>query len=305
MSNELEHAFAALSADAATARLEPASAIRRRGDRRTATRAVAGAAAVAVALAGVTIGAHAVLAGPGRPTPMPMPVPADSPAPAVNPTPPAEIPAPAESRNSTPPVKGQPPTQEQTTPANQIPSSIPASAFLLAGDAPGKAGQPERKGASDLPLFCDAYYEHSEKRAIQATQTLMYQGSDAPADSTPQAVVDETIMVFRGQGAEDFMDDLRAAVRACPRQDEERNILRGSAGTGDESMLIERNRPATRGDGEPMGDGSLYREYFVAIRVGDSIAFVDHNGWENWSAERSETQILAKRAGTRLVNWRQ
>ncbi|MEV6494533.1 hypothetical protein AB0M20_38805 [Actinoplanes sp. NPDC051633] len=121
MSNELERAFAALSADAGYVLLEPASAIRKAGDRRTATRAAAGVAAGVVALAGVSIGAHAVLADPDRTTP----VPADSPAPTPS------------TQFGIPPVKGEPPRRSgDATPGESPKSNVPPGAEAVVPPPP-------------------------------------------------------------------------------------------------------------------------------------------------------------------------
>lgn len=59
--DDLTRAFAALSGDAGHARLAPAAAVRKRGDRRTLTRSLAGVAAAAVLVAGVLVGPRLVL----------------------------------------------------------------------------------------------------------------------------------------------------------------------------------------------------------------------------------------------------
>ncbi|MEV7628569.1 hypothetical protein [Actinoplanes sp. NPDC089786] len=302
MSNDLERAFASLSADADRAQLAPARAVRRRGDRQTLSRAVAGAAAVIVLVTGVTVGARMVLAGPDRDEPPP--VPAASPtltSPSPSPSPSAV--APARSTPSTT-SKSSPPPETPETP--EIPSSIPARAFLQASDAPGEGGTPERQGAGDhdLPEFCGNGYEQRGDLGIRATQLMYYRSADAPPDSTPKSAVFEDIMVFRGDGAEQFMDDLRAAVRDCPSPKNDKNVSRGPLGAGDESLLIERNHPAMTDEGVPAGDGSLHRVYFSAIRVGDAVAVVSDTGWESGSADRADTEHLAARAAIRLENWR-
>lgn len=299
MSNDLERAFASLTADADRAQLAPARAVRRRGDRQTLSRAVVGTAAVIVLVTGVTVGARMVLAGPDRDEPPPVP--------AASPT--LASPSPSVSPSAAAPPRSTPSTTSKSSPppeTPEMPSSIPARAFLQASDAPGEGGTPERQGAGDhdLPEFCGNGYEQRGDLGIRATQLMYYRSADAPPDSTPKSAVFEDIMVFRGDGAEQFMDDLRAAVRDCPSEKSDKNVSRGSLGAGDESLLIERNHPEMTDEGVPTGDGSLHRVYFSAVRVGDAVAVVSDTGWESGSADRADTEHLATRAATRLKNWR-
>ncbi|MFG1603665.1 hypothetical protein [Actinoplanes sp. NPDC049265] len=308
MSNELERAFAALSSDADQARLAPADAVRRHGNRQTAARAVAGAAAVVVLVTGVTFGARMVLAGPGPQLPAPPP---PSPSPSVSPP----APPPAVQRSSAPPPPAADPTTPATTPPSSTPSSpaspkipgaIPARAFVRASDAPGQGAEPERLGAGDhdLPDFCGNDFARRDDLGIRATQLMLYKSAGAPPESTPKSAMYEDIMVFRGDGAAKFMADFRAAVSACPSDEPDTNTSLGPVGAGDESLLVERSSPALTDEGLPAGDGSLHKIYFAAVRVNDAVAFIADTGWESASADRTDTTHLAKRAATRLASWR-
>lgn len=311
MSNELERAFAALSSDADAAGLAPAESVRRRGNRQTAARALAGAAAVAVLVTGVTFGTRMVLAGPGPQLPAPPP-PAPSFSPVMPPpsTAPSPPPAPRRSAEAPPatpksgPSTVTPPSSAPSTP--EIPGTIPARAFLRASDAPGEGGTPERLGAGEhaLPDFCGADYAGDDDLGVRATQRMYYRSADAPADSTPKSVLYEDVMVFRGDGAERFMDDLRAAVAGCRSDEPDRNRSLGPVGAGDESLLVERSNPAMTGEGEPVGNGSRHTIYFAAVRQGDAIAFLSDNGWETASADQADTTHLTERAAARLKSWR-
>lgn len=305
MSIELERAFAALSSDADRAGLAPPESIRREGDRQRLTVGLAAAAAVAVLVTGVSVGAR-VLAGPGRPPT----VPAVTPGPA---SPPPGAPSPSPSRIRLPlgtvPVSPSKLPLLPAAPAEtpDIPGSIPARAFVWAADAPGEGSTPQRHGAGDhdLPDFCGRSYEQRSATGIRATQLMLYKSAGAPADSTPKSALYEDVIVFRGDGAEEFMADLRAAVGDCPGEEgDERNVSLGGLGAGDDSLLIERNNPAMTDEGIPVGDGSLHRVYFAAIRIGDSVAFLDDTGWESGSADRADTTHLARKAADRLAAWR-
>jgi hypothetical protein len=302
MSNELDRAFGALTKDAGYARLAAAQDLRKRGDHRMIAQTVMALAAAAVLVAGVAVGTGVVLAGPHRTAPLPADSSTPSPSRPVSPA----APSGSSSATSPPAVPGS------SAAGRTIPKSIPAQAFLGASDVPGKTVDgPTRLGAGgqSLPNFCGADYEHDRQIGVRATQYVAFTEASAPPNSTPKAAIYEDVIVYRGSSAQAFMNDLRAAVRNCPTQTDGvgftlRNYLRGSLGTGDDSLLIERTRPATGDAGEPTGDGTLHHTYWAVVRIGDSIAFVSNSGWESVSADKADAGFLGKRASIRLAAWR-
>ncbi|MEU7906754.1 hypothetical protein [Actinoplanes sp. NPDC049118] len=301
MPNDLESAFAALSGDARRARLAPAAAVRRRADRRVLTRTLTSVAAAAVLVAGVSVGARLVLADDARP---PLP-PAQSTAPTATPSP-APSPSTSSTPSSPPGGTSTPPSVESGTPS--IPASIPARAFLGRSDAnvatlrrlDSPAGPPDLCPAADYP---------SDARAgVRDTVAILYRAPGDGPDHTPSGEVFDTVTVYRGDGAGDFMDEFRAAVRECPRGKRESLTFTyrslGSLGVGDESVLMQGSTPARGDDGEPSGDGSTYRIYLAAVRIGDSVALVENTGYESISAERTVAGDFARRAAERLEAWR-
>ncbi|WP_433382741.1 hypothetical protein ACQPZX_19560 [Actinoplanes sp. CA-142083] len=221
-------------------------------------------------------------------------------------------PASAEAPSLTRPSRSAPSaTAEPTATPRAIPSSIPDAAFLQASDVPGKAkDKPRRLGAGDqdLPVFCDTGYYTGTGVGVRATQSVFFVEADAPPESTPKAAVYEDVLVFKGDGATTFMSGLRAAVQGCGEQKYEgvtvKNYLRGEVGAGDESVLIERTRPATDDAGEPVGGGALHHLFWAAVRVGDSVGLVSNTGWESVSADRADTVHLGGKAAARLAAWR-
>jgi len=298
MSNELEHAFAALSTDAGRSRLAPASAIRRRADRRTAVRVVTGVTAIAVAVTGGTVAANAMIRRPDKP----LPVPADSPSPTQSPPPPTTPTTPP----SSPPETPRSSTAKVTSTAPVTPRSIPVRAFLQTKDLPGRRVDASTDSDLRLPHLCGADYDQSDHLAVSSARKMVYVAKDAPPDSVPDAIADEKIMVFRGDGAKDFMSGLRAAVRGCPaepKKDEKYRII-DTPRMSDESVVIEVNGPFWK-DGERLGrDESGRMSHFTAVRYRDTVAFVHHNGWENNSVGENETMQLARLSGVRLWGWR-
>jgi hypothetical protein len=188
-----------------------------------------------------------------------------------------------------------------------MPEKIPGAAFLQATDVPGRAkAEPERLGAGDQPLpeFCDEDYLNEDRVGVRATQALAFTGPSDPSEATPRAMTYEDVLVFRDDGAERFLADLRGAVESCPGADGRKHRLAGPVDAGDDAVLIEQSGPAYGDDGEPTGDGSQHYVYWAAVRVRDAVAFVSNTGWESGSADRADTVHLARKAADRLAAWR-
>ena len=308
MSNDLEGAFAALSDDAGRGRLPTAADVRRRADRRAVRRSLASAGLAALLVAGAA-GTGWALAGDPAPRP---PVQDAGPAPSATPSvapsvPPSSPPAPSSPPPSSSP-SSPPPSSVPASSAPPLPTSIPARAML--GEADGAEGNVNRlEDIRDDTAFCaDARYPSVKRAAVRATVMLLYRGPDTEPSSVPDDTIYNTVTVYRGDGASDFMTELRAAVRACPTGRSGDLDLRyrslGSFGAGDQSLLIERSYPAVQGDGEPVTDGSRTQTYLAAVRVGDAVTLVEARGYENFSSDRRRVESLATTAGERLADWR-
>jgi hypothetical protein len=136
---------------------------------------------------------------------------------------------------------------------------------------------------------------------------VIYKEPNAAPQDGPVGVVDEAITVYKQDGAEQFLSELRANVRDCPQGKRGSSTYKyrslGSAGVGDASVLIEGSTPARGDDGELSGSGSTYL-YLAAVRVGDSVTLLEVSGWESISGERSDAESLTRKAAKRLGNWR-
>ncbi|GIE10976.1 hypothetical protein Afe05nite_28160 [Paractinoplanes ferrugineus] len=187
--------------------------------------------------------------------------------------------------------------------ARSIPKAIPASAFLQVSDAPEKARQKPARADHDLPAFCGKSYEQKDRIGVRATQLLLIQSKGESEGSTPKSAVYEDVLVYRGDGAKEFMTDLRAAVKNCASDEDDKNFLRGSIEAGDDSELIEQSTPATDDAGEPV-QGQPSRLFWAVVRHADTIAFVSNTGWESSGAEKADTVKLGTRAAARVKEWR-
>ncbi|MEU4240804.1 hypothetical protein [Actinoplanes sp. NPDC026619] len=204
-----------------------------------------------------------------------------------------------------------PPTvsaEPAATGTKSIPADVPASAFLQAADAPEKARDQPKAADHSLPAFCKTSFEQKDQVGVRGTQLLLIQSKGDTEGSTPKSAVYEDVIVYRGDGATEFMSDLRAAVKSCASEKDDvgvtvKNFLRGPIGGGDDSELIERTRPATDDAGEPI-DNQIHQVFWAAVRHGDTIAFVSNTGWESGGAEKGDTVTLGTRAAARVEKWR-
>jgi hypothetical protein len=312
MPNDLERAFAALSDDTdRQARLTPATDLRKRGDRQTLTRSVTAVAAAVVLVAGALLGSRLALTDNALP---PLP-PAESIA-ATTAAPPPSV---STSDPSPPPASGSTTgavDPGSTTPT--IPASIPARAFLVRSEV--NAGSLKRLKTPVAPpeLCTDAEDFGSEKRiGVRGTVEIQVAAGDIPADLYedgkdpetdyfPAATITETVTVYRGDGAGDFLDEFRAAVKACPRgwrgNSDVTYRSRGSLGLGDESLLVDASNKANSDGGLP--DDPTVHWYLGAVRIGDAVVLVRMAGYQAETVERAKAEDVVGKAADRLTGWR-
>ncbi len=306
MSNELEHAFGALTADADRAQLLPAAEVRRLAGVRTRRASFAAIATVAVLVAGVAVGSRWVLTGDDpRPQPLPPLYSAD-----VSPSESrsgAASGSPSPAGTSAPPSSAPPATTPSSAAAPALPTSIPARAMLN-----GKDGNGDETTEADTlkpPKLCaNTVYPSFSRAAVQKTVKFFYRPPGQDPTYTPRDDIFNTVTVFRGDGAADFVDELGMAVRRCPNGTRgdipTRNRSLGSLGLGDESLLVERSSEARDDLGEPVGDGSRSYAYVAVVRIGDTVTRVESFGYESASSERRTVEELVRKAADRLAGWR-
>lgn len=311
MSNEIERMFASLSADADSTPLMPSTVVRTRTDRRAAAQAgLAGFALVAV-VAGTAFGGQWLLAGQGEQLPPPggtgSATPSAATAPSVTPSVPQSSPPTSSSAGTSPavPATGTSPT----SPARAIPRSIPARAFLSKKDLNDDTGvTTPSDGGAPLPSFCKATFASNDTVGVRRTLRALYRRPGTPVTNVPDGVLRQTITVHRADGAEEFMADLRAAVRGCRTETDDqgdrtaRYRLINPVGVGDDSVRIEEK---TTGAAAPDSDEqAVYTQQISVVRVGDAVTIIWTGGYENDSAIDSTVVALTRAAHRNVANWR-
>ncbi|TDC33443.1 hypothetical protein E1211_19215 [Micromonospora sp. 15K316] len=309
MSRDLSDFYRSLAADADGHPLDGPGELRRRADRRARARAAGGVLVVALLVAGTATGTRLVLAadqGPvGPPAGPPAPTvtaPTPSPSP-VSPSPSRTTPSPAGSASATAPRGGTPSTSN-TSPAPRTPTSIPDRAFFTPPASTTAAPPAFRQGDDVLPEFCGA---DLDGRVVQTrSRVLTYHLTpNQPEGTVPYGIYRNSITIHRPGRADDWMDDVRQAVRECPEQEAaqgrfDRHRLLPGGDFGDEALLIEVREPAWEA-GEP-AEGEVLRLIRV-IRIGDVVTVLWEMGWEGTSSDRRQVDDYSRRAEQAISNW--
>ncbi|MCM4084066.1 hypothetical protein [Paractinoplanes hotanensis] len=309
-SPDLERAFAALSSDTDRGLLLSGPELRRQAIRRRSRRVAVTAAAVAVLVAGGVGAGWALSDDGGRDTVLPPAVSGTglASAPAIATPSPLPSSAPSSAPSSSAPT---PSSTRPTTRPPAVPKSIPARALLSDSDA-GISDVARVEDPFEQLEFCSkAEFPSEAQVGVRATVRMFYRGPKSEAGSVPDDTVYNTVTVYRGDGAVDYLTELRRAVEDCPSgkvgSSEAQFDWLGSlgVGVGEESVLIDRSYESRDGEGEPLDNGSRNHTYIAAIRIGDAVTLVDGQGYEGWGATRPDFEKqLAGKAASRLEDWR-
>ncbi|WP_238011699.1 hypothetical protein KZZ52_46035 [Dactylosporangium sp. AC04546] len=282
--NDLQELYAALAREADGTRLDGPDLPRRRADRRRRARVVVTVAAVAALVAGITVGGRVVLGADGPPLP------------------PSITSSPEPSRTPSGKVSSEPAPSEPAVPAK----AIPDSAFLQQPDTNRADAPYEVPSNHMLPELCAAKYPSDA--LVQGRRTLhaIYSKDPSRQDMVPDGAFDETVTTYRADGATQFMQQLRAAVTACPSQTREgiryQHRMLTAGQHGDEAILFEVRYPTLNTDGKPTGGEDV--RLVSVVRVGTVVLVLYEQGWERGSsADRADVDRFTTVALSRLRAW--
>ncbi|MER7440728.1 hypothetical protein [Micromonospora avicenniae] len=312
MSRDVSDFYRSLAADADGRPLDGPGELRRRTDRRARVRAAGGVFLVALLVAGAATGTRLVLAadqgtvGPPAGPPVPTVI-APSPSPSmVTPSPVTPSRATPSSATSSPKATptGRPSATSSGTQDPRMPRSIPDRAFFTQPASTMAAPPTFQQGGEVLPDFCGA---DLDGRVVQTrSRVLTYHLTpDQPEGTVPYGTYRNSISIHRPGRADDWMADLRRAVRECPEQEtvpgrSNRHRLLPGGDFGDEAVLIEVREPAWEA-GEP-AEGEVLRLIRV-IRIGDVVTVLWEMGWEGTSSDRRQVDDYSRRAERAISNW--
>jgi hypothetical protein len=188
-----------------------------------------------------------------------------------------------------------------------MPYEVPYQVLLQADDANATVTEFRPLG---VPEFCPASTFASQKQlGVSASRVSRYRKPDnPPPKGIPDDGVYNTVGVYRGDGAEDYLADLRRAAEVCGTSQvrglDARFGLLAPLGVGDESVLIERSYEEVDAEGKPLDNGRWRNTYIAAVRIGDAVTLIDCRGYENAASEVSTARTLGQALAKRLKAWR-
>ncbi|MCM0676332.1 hypothetical protein NCC78_16790 [Micromonospora phytophila] len=296
MSRELSDLYRSLADDADGRHLAVPEVLRRRADRRARVRLAGTALAAAVLVGGVVTGTQLALSSERGPVAPPGGTP--SPSPSVT----EAVPTPSTAPTSVPPT-GTPASSAGSAPP-RTPTSIPDRAFFTPPAETTVMPPFFTERPEVLPELCGARLDDGV--AQRRTRALTYHLQPRPEGYVPDGSYRHTITIHRAGRADDWMADLRQAVRDCPEQEVgsgtvSRQRLLSSGDHGDESVLFELRWP-TRDDAGNAAAGETVR-LVRAIRVGDVVTVLWEQGWESTSSDRSHVDDYSRRAQRAVERW--
>ena len=188
-----------------------------------------------------------------------------------------------------------------------MPAEIPYQVTLRQEDANATVTYFKPLG---VPEFCPAAkFPSQQQLGVSASIISRYRKPDnPPPKGIPDDAVYNTVGVYRGDGAQDYLDELRRGAQVCSD-----SRIRGLAATfsllypldvGDDSVLIQRQYEEVDAEGKPLENG-LYRNTFIAaVRINDAVTLIDCRGYENAASELGTARTLGVALAKRLKAWR-
>jgi hypothetical protein len=289
---DLTRLYDALGTETQYAPLAPPEVLRRRGDRRTRSRAAVAVAAVAVLVAGVAVGGNVLLGRGGS---------------RVEPAPPLPTPSPSVSSSASPSVSpsASPSATQPTSPPSPAladdPGPIPAAAFVR--EVSGGTS-PERY----LPSLCRASIPDKGLVRRRALEGFLLE--DPAAAVAPVAILAESVAVYRTPGdAQSWVELLASRTGSCPSEAIDSGTIRYRAlpdapRVGDGSFVIEQRIPATElATGKPTG--GYWTFYTAVVRHRDTVAVLYTHPYEDWGVDDPQLIFdVMRHAYEVLAAWR-
>lgn len=278
--------FRRLGEDAQRATMAEPGELRRRTDRRTATRAAIGTVAAVVAVAGIAFGANG-LTGSAAPDP-------------------ADDPTPTESEPIDPVTSAAPP-----------PEGIPPDAWLGKDDLGFQPGGGDPVAVLE-PCGRSILREDGSVEGLLsgATRQGSYHAPGTRAVNTPDGTIAQTVLLTRDEkAAMGVWFGFQESVKDCPEETElepgskryslEEPPTTTSSAQADRTMLVKVSTSFAYLFGSPPDAGPEYIDtYVVVVQVGDAITFLELRGWEASTTLLEDVERLTRLATARLLDWR-
>jgi len=187
-------------------------------------------------------------------------------------------------------------------PAN-APSTIADSAFLTAADSFGEATTIEDGPSGDdesLPNLCGATFGGTSQVVAARVGRLTYHRTptDAANGYTPEGSVYTRITLFSGDGAQQLLASVRAAVAACPTETVSSVQHDYALGTttlpGDDSVTVVETSHYASGNVETP---------FYVVRSGTAVLAFSMASWEGLPIDEQRAAEVRDRVIERFLTW--
>jgi hypothetical protein len=309
LDRKLTQLYQSLGTETQYAPLPTPEVLRRRGDRRTLSRATLAAAAAAVLVTGVAFGGNELLGrDDSQITPAP-PGPSGSPSvsPSVSPSASPSV-SPSASPSAT---KGATPTAPATQGAKPPPTSVPNSAFLTAAEINDSAMTDSDQGVQ-FPDLCGRGPVSDPRPELVRARTGFIRQPGVPFDNVPDASLHHSVARYVSTArAHAWMLDLEDAVLSCPRRAQGTRggetlyrLLPNPPAIADQVLFIEERIRAFDAIRDEFSDNYTV-VYTVAIRHGDAVTVIYTQPFEDFGFTGPERmRQLATIAAERLETWR-
>jgi hypothetical protein len=303
----LTRLYRTLGTEAQYAPLPAPEVLRRRGDRRTLSRATLAVAAAAVLVTGVAVGGNELLGrGDSQIVPAP-PLPSPSVSPSVSPTASSSV-SPSSSPSAT---QASTPPASPTPGAKPPPTSVPTRVFLTAAEINDRAMADSDQGVQ-FPDLCGRGPVDDPRPELVRVRSGFYRQPGVPVDNVPDATLYHSVARYASTArAQAWLLDLEEAVLSCPVMDRGNGggrtlyrLLPDPPATADDLVFIEERHRVYDVATEKFTD-SYSVVYTVAIRHGDAITVIYTEVYEDFGfTGPKRMQQLAAVAADRLVRWR-
>jgi hypothetical protein len=162
-------------------------------------------------------------------------------------------------------------------------------------------------GGQTLPQLCDEELAPGTGVVASATMRHLYKGPQDPPTTVPSGVLYQTIRLYDGDGAAQFMRRVRDGLADCASYQDGPATIRVKtaplSGVGDEALTIDRVQPQRNlpGDLEPGGGEQTNR--VVVIRFGTVVTILNDTEYERSSSEPAIVEVFVREAARAIRSW--
>jgi len=204
------------------------------------------------------------------------------------------------------PTPPDPPAVTATaTPTVRTPAGpIPASAFFVPPpitSSDQNIPAPEQNYVA-LWSLCGARYASDAQRTDLRGRHLFYYSPGAGGENIPEGTVDNTISLYQPGSGPVAMQQIRAALQACPHDRRDGSVvdykLLAAPSLGDEALLVQETW-----NPQPGTQWVPVTSLATIVRVGDVVTVLLFLGWEGLNVDPAVANDYTTRAVRAIEAW--